>query len=89
MRNEDLLKKWGPILEHESLPVIEGSHKKSVTAVLLENTENALREGQAYSPSSFLAEDAHLNNTGNVDNYDPVLISLVRRANPKQESRPG
>lgn len=82
MRNEDLLKKWAPILEHNALPKIDGAHKKGVTAVLLENTERALKEGSSYSPSSFLAEDAHLNNTANVDNYDPVLISLVRRAMP-------
>ena len=82
MRNEELMKKWGPVLEHEALPQIQDKHRAAVTATLLENTETALREGQSYSPSSFLNEDAAQNNTTNVDNYDPVLISLVRRAMP-------
>jgi len=82
MRNEELMKKWGPILEHEALPGIKDKHRQAVTATLLENTETALKEGQSYSPSSFLSEAAPANNTANVDNYDPVLISLVRRAMP-------
>jgi hypothetical protein len=82
MRNEELLKKWKPVLEHESLPGIENQHKKAVTAQILENTETSLREGSSYSPHGLLAEAAPANNTANVDNYDPVLISLVRRAMP-------
>ena len=82
MRNEELLKKWKPVLEHESLPGIDHNHKKAVTAQILENTETSLREGSSYSPAGLLAEAAPANNTSNVDNYDPVLISLVRRAMP-------
>ena len=82
MRNEQLMEKWAPILEHDALPTIQESHKKAVTATILENTENALREGSSYSPTSLLNEDAPVNNTGVADNYDPVLISLVRRAMP-------
>lgn len=82
MRNEELIKKWGPVLEHTSLPGIRDAHRKAVTAQLLENTEAALKEGSSYSPSSFLSEAAAVNNTGNVQNYDPVLITLVRRAMP-------
>ena len=82
MQNDQLMKKWGPVLEHTSLPGIKDSHRKAVTAQLLENTESALREGSAYSPSSFLTETAHVNNTGVAQNYDPVLITLVRRAMP-------
>ncbi len=84
MRNEELMKKWGPVLEHEALPQIGDSHRAAVTATLLENTENALREGSSYSPASLLseAEVGPVNNTGEVQNYDPVLISLVRRAMP-------
>jgi hypothetical protein len=81
MRNEDLMKKWEPVLEHNAFPTISDSHKKNVTAVILENTEKALREGSTYSPAALL-EDAPVNNTGNVQNYDPVLISLVRRSMP-------
>ena len=84
MRNEELMQKWAPVLEHEALPGIQDKHKAAVTATLLENTETALREGQSYSPANLLseAEVGHVNHTGNVDNYDPVLISLVRRAMP-------
>ena len=82
MRNEELLKKWGPVLEHNALPGIRDNYRKAVTAQLLENTESALREGQAYSPNSLLAEAAPVNNTGVAQNYDPVLITLVRRAMP-------
>jgi hypothetical protein len=79
---EDLQNKWQPIIEHADLPSIADSHRKSVTAVCLENTETALRESQAFSPRSLL-ETAPSNSTGgSVDNYDPVLISLVRRAMP-------
>jgi hypothetical protein len=83
MRNEELLKKWKPVLEHEALPGITDPHRMAVTATVLENTENALREGSSYSPQSLTeAEVGPVNHTGNVQNYDPVLISLVRRAMP-------
>ena len=79
---ETLQNKWQPIIEHVDLPDIGDSHKKSVTAVCLENTEKAIREDRGFSPNSLLAE-APTNATGSgVDNYDPVLISLVRRAMP-------
>jgi hypothetical protein len=82
MRNNELIEKWGPVLEHTALPSIKDSHRKAVTAQLLENTEAALREGSSYSPASFLSEAAPVNNTGVAANYDPVLITLVRRAMP-------
>ena len=79
---EELQSKWQPIIEHADLPEISDSHKKSVTAVCLENTEKSLKEEQGFGPASLL-EAAPTNATGsNVDNYDPVLISLVRRAMP-------
>jgi hypothetical protein len=79
---EDLQQKWQPIIEHNDLPDIADSHKKSVTAVCLENTEKSLKENAGFAPNSLLAE-APANATGSsVDNYDPVLISLVRRAMP-------
>ena len=84
MQNEELMKKWKPILEHNALPAIQTNHRAAVVAQLLENTENALREGQAYSPSTLLetAIVGPAGQTQNVQNYDPVLISLVRRAMP-------
>jgi len=81
MRNEELMKKWKPILEHTALPGIQDSHRAAVTATLLENTEVAMKSGDTYVPQSLL-EAAPANSTADVANYDPVLISLVRRAMP-------
>jgi hypothetical protein len=81
----NLVEKWQPILEHGDLTPIADSHKRAVTAQLLENTEIALREGSTFSTQSLLSEATHTptNATGtDIDNYDPVLISLVRRAMP-------
>ena len=75
---ENLQEKWQPVLEHPDLPKIEDSYKRAVTTVILENQEKAVREDR-----SFMAEAAPTNATGSsVDNWDPVLISLVRRAMP-------
>ena len=75
---ENLQEKWQPVLEHPDLPKIGDSYKRAVTTVILENQEKAVREDQA-----FMAEAAPANATGSsVDNWDPVLISLVRRATP-------
>ena len=76
---EELQSKWGPVLDHEDLPSIKDSHKRNVTATILENTERALRESGAQG--GFLTESP-INAATNVANFDPVLISLVRRAMP-------
>jgi len=80
MLTEDLNQKWQPVLEHAELASISDSHRRAVTAQLLENTEVAIKEGSAYSSQQLLGETT--NATGNVNNYDPVLISLVRRSMP-------
>ena len=75
---ENLQEKWQPVLEHPDLPKIEDAYKRAVTTVILENQEKAVREDR-----SFMTEAAPTNATGSsVDNWDPVLISLVRRAMP-------
>ncbi len=77
-QTEHLQEKWQPVLEHNDLPEINDSYRKAVTTVILENQEKALRED-----SAFLSEAAPTNSTGAaVDNWDPILISLVRRAMP-------
>ena len=74
---EHLQEKWAPILNHEGLGGINDAHKRMVTAVLLENQERTIREER-----EFLSE-APTNSTGaGIDNFDPVLISLIRRAMP-------
>jgi len=81
MRNEELMNKWKPILEHTALPGIQDSHRSAVTATLLENTETAMIEEGGYAPTSLL-EAAPANSSADMAKYDPVLISLVRRAMP-------
>jgi hypothetical protein len=79
-QTETLLEKWRPVLDHEELGKIDDLNKRTVTAQLLENTENALKESGAWSTTSLLNETTNV--AGNMDNYDPVLISLVRRSAP-------
>ena len=83
MNYNQLIEKWAPVLNEESAGSIQDKHRKAVTAVVLENQEIALRE-QATQQGGFgqLTEAAPANNTGNVANWNPVLISLVRRAMP-------
>ena len=74
---EALQEKWAPILQHEGMDKIKDNHRAMVTAQLLENQEQALREER-----EFLSE-APTNATGSsIDNFDPVLISLIRRSMP-------
>ena len=96
-QSEHLQEKWAPLLNYEGLESIKDSHKRAVTAVLLENQEKFLREQQAFAQSgSFLTEQPNVNTdpsgTGNagfsgagaapVAGFDPVLISLIRRSMP-------
>ena len=76
--SETYEKKWQPVLEHPDLPKIQDSYRRAVTATILENQEAALKED-----SAFLRESAPTNSTGaSISNWDPILISLVRRAMP-------
>jgi len=76
---EQLQEKWAPILDHDGQEKITDSHKRMVTAVLLENQEKTLKE-----EAEFLSEAAPTNATSStsIKNFDPVLISLIRRAMP-------
>jgi len=76
---ESLQKKWAPVLDHKDAPKFKDIHRKAVTAALLENTEKALASERA--ASNFLTE-AQGNATSAATNFDPILISLVRRAMP-------
>jgi len=79
---EDAQKKWAPILEHADLPEIKDNYKRSVTAVLLENQEKALREERSAMGFQPLTETAANATGAGVAGWDPVLISLVRRSMP-------
>ena len=76
-QTEHLQEKWQPVLEHNDLPEINDSYRKAVTTVILENQEKALRED-----SAFLSEAAPTSNTAGAANWDPIMISLVRRSMP-------
>ena len=80
--SESAQKKWAPILEHKDLPNIKDKYRKSVTAVILENQEKALREERAQSSFQPLTETAANATGANISNWDPILISLVRRSMP-------
>ena len=76
--SEEIQKKWSPVLDHPDLGEIKDTYRKAVTAVILENQEKALQEEK-----SIISEAVHANNMSSaVDTYDPILISLVRRALP-------
>ena len=76
-QTEHLQEKWQPVLQHPDLPEIKDPYKRAVTTVILENQEKAMGEDRA-----FLSEAAPANQTAGVANWDPILISLVRRAMP-------
>ena len=91
-----LTEKWNPVLSHEGTEPIKDNYKKAVTAVLLENQERFLREergmineagGSAGNISgaigaSGLSGSGLTTQTGGLAGFDPVLISLIRRAMP-------
>ena len=93
--NEQVQKKWQPVLEHPDLAPIKDIHRRSVVAQLLENQEKASREdgfgSGGYRAPTLLGEAAPVNAMGassstaadgSIDTFDPVLISLVRRSMP-------
>ena len=77
-QTEHLQEKWSPVLQHPDLPEIKDNYRRAVTTIILENQEKALKEDR-----NFLGEAAPTNATGgSIDNWDPILISLVRRSMP-------
>ena len=85
--SENLQKKWAPILDHPELGKIDDPYRKAVTTVLLENQEKSMQEdNQVLSSQNFLTEAGQASgafpDVGGVAKYDPIMISLVRRAMP-------
>ena len=97
-QSEQLQEKWAPLLDHEGSEQIQDNHRRAVTAVLLENQEKFLREQSAFENGSSMLTEQPTNNTGSTSTvaglsadstasgpmagFDPVLISLIRRAMP-------
>ena len=86
-----LTKKWENILESDLFPRINDEERRKATAMVLENTVNALEKGEIQNSAKVLGENAlneqdiqevAANNTTNVQNFDPVLIGMVRRSVP-------
>src|SRR6056300_1136699 len=92
--SEQLQEKWAPLLNYEGLDSIKDSHRRAVTAVLLENQEKFLREQSAFetgsnylaeSPTNSVGSDGYQSGSaagGPTAGFDPVLISLIRRSMP-------
>jgi len=91
---DDLVQKWGVILEHEELPAIKDIHRRNVTAQLLENTDRELRSTQGQNASLLsetltnvihgnqMAGSSSTTGAGPIDIFDPVMVSMVRRSMP-------
>ena len=89
---EHLQEKWAPLLDYDGAEAIKDSHRRMVTAVLLENQEKFLREEQSFlSEAPTNAANAAgasggfgggATAGGPTAGFDPVLISLIRRSMP-------
>jgi hypothetical protein len=86
---DTLLEKWSPVVDHPDMPKIDDIHRRRCTAVLLENQKRAmneqagmLNEAPTNSTAGGFNTSAGANTTGGLAGYDPILISLVRRAMP-------
>ena len=94
--SQALTEKWAPVLGHEGTTAITDNYRKSVTAVLLENQERFMREergmineagGSAGNVAGAigangLSGSGLTTQTGGLAGFDPVMISLIRRAMP-------
>ena len=80
---ENLENKWSPVLDHSGLNPIKDSYRRAVTAVILENQEKAMaEEGNILNEAAPTNSGGGLGTGTNIGSYDPILISLVRRALP-------
>jgi len=82
-------KKWEAVLDHPKMPKITDSYRRSVTALVLENQERAMQEDRVQLNEANAANSTgsyggtSYPDAGGVAKWDPVLISLVRRAIPQ------
>jgi hypothetical protein len=81
---EELETKWGKVLDADGVAPIKDNYRRAVTALILENMATEMsKENNVMGRQGMLAEAAPINSTGSaINNYDPILISLVRRALP-------
>ena len=76
---EELQQKWSSVLNHEDLTPIKDPYKKAVTALVLENQVQAMKSERQQLNET---DTGPTNTTGGINNFDPILISLVRRSLP-------
>jgi len=79
---EHLQEKWQPVLEHPDLPEIKDAYKRAVTTVILENQERSMQEDKSFLAEAAPTNSGYASDSGNVQGWDPILISLIRRAMP-------
>ena len=89
---EDVLNEWAPVLDHEGAPGFRDSYRRAVTAVMLKNTKDVLSEERVHVPRNMLFEggipinamgaSSSTAGAGPIDTFDPIMISMVRRATP-------
>jgi hypothetical protein len=95
LNESQLQEKWAPLLNFDGLDPIKDAHRRKVTAILLENAEKDLRETNSFnngllleSPTIANAPGASGGFSGSADaagpvaGFDPILISMIRRAMP-------
>jgi len=63
--SEHLQEKWAPLLDYQGLDPIKDSHRRAVTAVLLENQEKFLREESAFNSGGITNLMESPTNSGN------------------------
>ncbi len=79
--SEELQNKWKAVLEHDDLDPIKDPYKRAVTTMMLENQQAAMRSDRSALLNE-AGEPGPTNVTGGIQNFDPILISLVRRSLP-------
>ena len=92
MTIDEAVKEWEPVLEHKEAPTFQNTYRRNTTAVLLQNTLENLQEERVHVPSQMLLEggvplnamgsSSSTAGSGNIDTFDPIMISMVRRAMP-------
>lgn len=92
MTIDEAVENWGPVLEHKEAPVLQDTYRRNTTAVLLQNTLENLQEERVHVPPQMLLEggvplnamgaSSSTAGSGNIDTFDPIMISMVRRALP-------
>lgn len=87
LEHNELLEKWDQVLNHEDVEPIKNPYKKAAVAVLLENLQNDFGKGrnlyEGPVPSTAMGGSSSTPGTGPLDTFEPIMISMLRRAAPQ------